>query len=59
MPGAYTPLQEIEMRARDIGGLMLPFRLRQTGLENWTLRCREVKWNEPIEDSRFKRPLSQ
>ena len=42
----------------DIGGLKLPFKLRQTGLENWTLRCREVKRNEPIEDSRFKRPAS-
>jgi hypothetical protein len=44
---------------RDIGGLMLPFKLRQTGLENWTLQCREVQRNEPIEDGRFKRPASQ
>jgi hypothetical protein len=43
---------------RDIGGLMLPFKLRETGVESWTLRCREVKRNEPIEDGRFKRPAS-
>ena len=44
---------------RDIGGLMVPFTMRQTGSENWTVRCRAVKPNEPIEDGRFKRPASE
>jgi predicted Ser/Thr protein kinase len=44
---------------RDIEGLMLPFTMRQTGSENWTVRCRAVKRNEPIEDGRFKQPASQ
>ena len=37
---------------RDVGGLMLPFKLRQTGSENWTIQCSEVKLNQPIEDGR-------
>jgi hypothetical protein len=35
---------------------MVPFTLRDTGTENWTVRCREVKRNEPIDDARFKPP---
>jgi hypothetical protein len=38
---------------------MVPFKLRQTGAENWIVRCKEARRNEPIEDGRFKRPASQ
>ena len=41
---------------RDIGGLMVPFKWREAGTENWVVECREVKRNEPIEDVRFARP---
>ncbi len=44
---------------RDIGGLIVPFTLRETGTENWTVRCSEIKRNEPIEDAAFKQPASQ
>ena len=44
---------------RDVGGLRVPFKLRQTGSENWTTQCSEVKRNEPIEDAMFKRPVGQ
>ena len=44
---------------RDIGGLMVPFNIREAGTESWTIQCREVKRNEPIEDSTFKRPARQ
>ena len=44
---------------RDIGGLMVPFNIREAGTESWTIQCSEVKRNEPIADSAFKRPASQ
>ena len=44
---------------RDVGGLMVPFTVREAGTENWLIQCSEVKRNEPIEDNRFKRPTSQ
>ena len=44
---------------RDVGGLMVPFKLRHTGTENWTIQCSEVKLNEPIDDAAFARPVSR
>ena len=44
---------------RDIGGLMVPFTVREAGTENWLVQCSEVKRNEPIEDRMFKRPENQ
>jgi hypothetical protein len=41
---------------RDVGGLMVPFRLRQAGSENWTIQCSEVKCNETIDDALFAQP---
>jgi serine/threonine protein kinase len=41
---------------RDVGGLMVPFKLRQTGSENWTIECSAVKLNEPVDDDAFARP---
>ena len=41
---------------RDIGGLMVPFRVREAGTENWTIECSEVKLNAPIDDAAFARP---
>ncbi len=41
---------------RDIGGLMLPFKIREAGTENWLIQCTEVKRNEPIDDATFARP---
>jgi serine/threonine protein kinase len=44
---------------RDIGGLMVPFKWREAGTENWTVECREVKRNEPIDDAVFARPAGR
>jgi hypothetical protein len=44
---------------RDIGGLMVPFKWREAGTENWVVECSEVKRNEPIEDAVFARPASR
>ena len=44
---------------RGIGGLIVPFRLRESGSENFSVECREVRRNEPIDDSRFTRPATQ
>ena len=41
---------------RDIRGLMVPFKWREAGTENWVVECREVERNEPIDDVRFARP---
>jgi hypothetical protein len=41
---------------RDIGGLMVPFKWREAGTENWVVECSEVKRNEPIDDAVFARP---
>lgn len=41
---------------RDIGGLMVPFKWREAGTENWSVKCTEVKRNEPIDDAVFARP---
>lgn len=44
---------------RDIGGLMVPFKWREAGTENWVVQCREVKRDEPIDDAVFARPASR
>jgi len=41
---------------RDVGGLMVPFKVREAGTENWLIQCTEVKLNEPIDDAVFARP---
>ena len=41
---------------RDVDGLMVPFKIREAGTENWTIQCSEVKLNEPIDDTTFARP---
>ena len=41
---------------RDIGGLMVPFKWREAGTENWVVECREVERNEPIDDASFSPP---
>ena len=41
---------------RDVGGLMLPFKVREAGTENWLIQLTEVKLNEPIDDAVFARP---
>ena len=44
---------------RDIGGLMVPFKWREAGTENWVVQCREVKRNEQIDDTIFARPAGR
>ena len=44
---------------RDIGGLMVPFNMREAGTESWTVQCSEVKLNEPIDDAVFARPATR
>jgi serine/threonine protein kinase len=44
---------------RNVGGLMLPLVVRQTGTENWSFECSEVKRNEPIGDARFSKPAGR
>jgi hypothetical protein len=44
---------------RDIGGLMVPFKWREAGTENWSVECTEVKRNEPIDDAVFARPAGR
>ena len=44
---------------RDVGGLLVPFKIRQAGTENWVIQCSEVKLNEPIDDAAFARPPSR
>jgi hypothetical protein len=39
--------------------LMVPFKVREAGTENWLLQCTEVKLNEPIDDAVFARPASR
>ncbi len=41
---------------REIDGLVLPFVLRQSGAEHWTLKFTEVKRNEAVADDVFSRP---
>ncbi len=40
---------------RDVGGLMLPFKPRQTGSENWTIQCSKAKRDEPLGSSSYRR----
>ncbi len=55
--GAGSTVMQIDWDDyRDIGGLMVPFKLREAGTENWLIQCTEVKRNEPIDDSTFARP---
>ena len=44
---------------RDIGGLVVPFKWREAGTENWVVECSEVKRNEPIDDAVFARPAGR
>ncbi len=44
---------------RDIGGLMVPFKVREAGTENWLVQCTEIKRNEPMDDTSFQRPSGQ
>jgi hypothetical protein len=44
---------------RDIGGLMVPFKWREAGTENWVIECSEVKRNDPIDDAIFARPAGR
>jgi hypothetical protein len=44
---------------RDIGGLMVPFKWREAGTENWAVECSDVKRNEPIDDAVFARPTAR
>ena len=41
---------------RDVSGVKVPFTMRATGTDNWTIKFKEVKNNVPIEDAKFEKP---
>jgi zinc protease len=54
-----TPVQHYFEDYRDVDGIKLPFVLRSEGPVRVVTRLTEIKHNVPIEDARFKSPLSQ